>query len=195
MIPLKGALYTIGAALAAFLLWWGYGWNERRLDAERAEFKRTVRAKDDSLVIARQEKATADSALANQIPIYIAGRNTALLNPAKPATAEVRACYESADRVISACQKARAADSVVIARQQSLITTLRNPPPPKAAARIQAYGEGLYDFAHMAPVIRAGATARLFGPVSLSAAADLSVPPAGESRVTIRALAGVRVTF
>lgn len=195
MNPIKGTMWILGAAVGAFLLWRGYIWNESRLDAQRLEFQRTVKAKDDSLAVSRREKASADSALANQIPIYVAGRDRILHDPAKPASPEVKACYQAADLVISACQKARAADSVVIAQQASLITTLRNPPPPKAARRIQAYGEALYDFAHMAPVIRAGATARLLGPISLSGAADLSIPPAGQSKVTVRALAGVRVNF
>lgn len=195
MIPFKGALWTLGAAVGLFLAWKTYIWNEGRLDAERIAFQQTVKAKDDSLAVSRREKASADSALANQIPVYIAARNNALTNPSKPATPEVRACYESADKVISACQKARAADSVVIAQQSSLITTLRNPPPPKAAARIQAFGEALYDVAHMVPVIRAGATARIIGPVSLSVAGEYAAPPAGQSTPAFRAEAGVRVTF
>lgn len=195
MIPFKGALWTLGAAFGVFLAWKAYTWNEGRLDAERIAFQQTVRAKDDSLAVSRREKASADSALANQIPVYIAARNNALTNPARPATPEVRACYESADKVISACQKAHAADSVVIAQQASLITTLRNPPAPKAAARIQAYGEAMYDVAHTIPVVRLGATTRLLGPVSLSVAGEYAAPPAGQATPAFRALAGVRVTF
>lgn len=195
MIPFRGALWTLGAVVGLFLAWKAYIWNEGRLDAQRVVFQQAVKAKDDSLAVSRREKASADSALANQIPIYIAGRDRILHDPAKPASPEVRACYESADKVISACQKARAADSVVIAQQQSLITTLRNPPPPKAAARVQAYGEALYDVAHTVPVIRLGATARVLGPMSLSVAGEYAAPPAGKSTPAFRALAGLRVTF
>jgi hypothetical protein len=195
MIPVRGALWTLGAIVGLFLAWRAYIWNESRLDREREEFRRTVQAKDDSIAVARREKASADSALANQIPIYIAGRDRILHDPAKPASPEVRACYESADKVISACQLARSKDSVLIAQQASLITTLRNPPPPAAARRVQAYGEALYDFVDRAPVGRLGVTARVLGPVSVSAAADLSMPPAGQSHVTTRALVGLRVTF
>lgn len=195
MIPVKGALWSLGAVLGLFLAWRGYIWNESRLDAQRVEHNRIVQAKDDSLVVSRREKAVLDSALAHQVPIYIAGRDRILRDPAKPASPEVRACYAAADLVISACQKARAADSVVMAQQASLITTLRNPPPPRAARRIQAYGEGMYDVIHMAPVIRVGATARIFGPISLSAAGEYAAPPAGNSTPAFRALSGVRINF
>lgn len=188
-------MWVLGAAVAAFLLWRGYIWNESRLDGERAEHKRIVQLKSDSIAVALREKARSDSALANQIPIYIAGRDRILRDPAKPASPEVRACYAEADKVISTCQKARAADSVVMAQQASLIGTLRSPPPPKAARRIQSYGEALYDVAHAVPVIRAGATARVFGPISLSVAGEYAAPPAGNSTPAFRALAGVRVTF
>lgn len=195
MNPLKGTFWVIGAAIGAFLLWRGYIWNESRLDAERAEFKRVVQAKDSSLALARTEKSQADSALANQVPIYLEARSRALTNPNKPATPDVRACFEAADKMISACQIARSADSVVIAQQASLITTLRNPPPPKAARRLQAYGEGMYDLAHSVPVIRLGATARLLGPISLSVAGEYAAPPAGTSTPAFRALAGLRINF
>lgn len=168
---------------------------EARAEAERAEHARVVQAKDDSLAVARKEKASADSALANQLPIYIAGRDRILRDPAKPASPEVRACYAEADKVISACQKARTADSVVIAQQASLIGTLRNPPPPKGLARVQAYGEALYDFANAVPVIRAGATAKILGPVDLSGAVEYSAPKAGDSKPAFRALTGIRVRF
>lgn len=195
MNPFKGTLWILGAALGAFLLWRGYIWNESRLDAERAEFKRVVQVKDDSLALAKVEKETMDSALNHQVPIYLAARTSALTNPAEPATPEVKACFESADLVISACQRARLADSVVIVQQASLISVLRNPPPPKAARRIQAYGEGMYDLAHSVPVIRLGATARILGPVSLSIAGEYAAPPAGQSRPAFRALAGARINF
>lgn len=195
MIPVKGALYFLGAVVAGFLLWWGYGVYQRSLDAERAEHKRIVQLKSDSIAVALSEKARLDSALANQVPIYLQARSAALTNPARPASAEVRACYAEADKVISACQKARAADSVVIAQQTSLITTLRNPPPPKAARRLQAFGEGMYDLAHSVPVIRLGATARLLGPVSLSVAGEYAAPRAGNADPQFRALAGVRINF
>ena len=181
--------------LLGFLLVRWYIGKEARADAERAAFKITVKAKDDSLDVARAEKARLDSALANQVPIYIAGRDRILHDPAKPASPEVRACYEAADKVISACQKARAADSVVIAQQASLIGTLRNPPPPKGLARVQAFGEALYDFNQRVPVIRAGATAKILGPVHLSVAGEYAAPPAGQSTPVFRALVGARVNF
>lgn len=195
MIPFKGALYGLGLILSGLLAWWGYGVYQSAQDAKRIKWENTVKAKDDSLKVARTERAQADSVLANRLPIYIAGRDRILRDPAKPASLEVRACYEEADKVISACQASRAADSVVIAQQASLITILRNPPPPKAARRVQAYGEGMYDLAHSVPVVRLGATARLLGPINLSVAGEYSAPPAGQNSPTFRALAGARINF
>lgn len=194
MIPLKGALYVIGAAIAALLLWWGYGTYQRAQDAKLTAWKIELEAKDDSLELARLDAAAANAAYNAQVPIYIAGRDRILRDPAKPASPEVRACYESADKLISACELRHRADSTVIVQQAGKITLLENKPNP-AARRVVVFGEAMYDFAHLAPVIRLGATARLLGPISLSAATDLSVPPAGESKVTLRALIGARINF
>lgn len=193
LTPLKGVFFGLGLVVAGFLAWWGYGVYQSAQDAKRVKWENTVKAKDDSLAVARTEKAQADSALANQLPIYIAGRDRILTNPAT--APEVRACYAEADKVISACQASRAADSVVIAQQAGLITVLRNPPPPKGLARVQAFGEAMYDLAHSVPVVRLGATARLLGPVSLSVAGEYAAPPAGQNSPAFRALAGVRVGF
>lgn len=183
-------------AVIGFLLVRWYIGKEARADAERAEHQRIVKAVTDSLAVSRREKATADSALAHAVPVYLLARSAALTNPARPATPEVRACFEAADKVISACQKARTADSVVIAQQASLIGTLRNPPPPKGLARVQAYGEAMYDLAHQVPVIRAGVTAKIpWVPVHLSVAGEYAAPQAGDSKPAFRALAGVRVSF
>lgn len=194
MIPFKGALWTLGAVSAAFLLWWGYGWNERRKDAELVLWQNKVKLLDDSLLTARAEAARTDTLYQQGRTVYLRGRDRILHDTVHPPSAEVRACYASADKLISACEIRHRADSVVMAQLGGKITLLENKPNP-AARRVQAYGEALYDFAHMAPVARVGATARLLGPISLSAAADLSIPPAGESHATTRLMVGARINF
>jgi hypothetical protein len=68
----------------------------------------------------------------------------------------------------------------------------QNKPGP---ARIQAFAEGLYDLAHSVPVARLGVTARLVGPISVSAAGEYAAPRAGQSNPAFRANVGVRYNF
>lgn len=186
-------MWTLGAALTAFLLWAGYAWYERRKDAELTQWQQKVKILDDSLLTARATAARADTLYMAGKTVYLAGRDRILHDTLHPPSPEVKACYDSADKLISACEIRHRADSLVIAQQGSKITLLEN--KPSGVQRVQAFGEAMYDVAHQVPVIRAGATAKVFGPVSLSVAGEYAAPTAGLSSPAFRALAGVRITF
>lgn len=194
VIPLRGALWTLGAIVGLFLAWSAYGWHGRNEAAKEVAWKIAMKAKDDSLLSARTEAARTDTLYRQGRTVYLQGRERILHDTLHPPSAEVRACYESADKLISACEIRHRADSLVIAQLGGKVALLENKPNP-SARRIQVFGEAQYDVIHMAPVARIGATARLLGPVSLSVAGDLSMPPAGQSRVTARGLVGLRVQF
>lgn len=197
MIPLRGALWTIGAIAAAFLLWWGYGRYESWQDGRQREWQH---AADSVARVSREAQAKADSANFQYTRFdttYLRGR-AILLNPGPgkpPASPEVRACFALADSSRSLCDRRHDADTAALHATQRELTVWQNKPSPPAARRIQAYGEAMYDFTHMSPVARIGATARLLGPVSISGAADLAMPPAGDARVTARLLLGARINF
>jgi uncharacterized membrane protein len=194
MIPFKGALWTIGAATAAFLLWWGYGKYGSWQDSRRREWQHSV----DSAAVDKASKleaaARADTIYKAGETVYIRGRDRILTSPGG-STPEVKACFALSDTLKSQCDRRHDADTAALQATARELELWKNKPPPAAARRIQAYGEGLYDVAHMAPVIRVGATARLLGPISLSGAADVSVPPAGQSKVTTRIMLGARIAF
>lgn len=194
MIPFRGALWVIGAAVAAFLLWWGYGKYGSWQDSRQKAWQHSV----DSAAVDKASKleaaARADTIYKEGETVYIRGRDRILTSPGGN-TPQVKACFALADSSRTLCARRHEADTAALHATERELVLWKNKPPPAAARRLQAYGEGLYDFANMAPVIRAGATLRLVGPVSLSGAADLSIPPAGQSKVTTRLLFGARINF
>lgn len=194
MNPIKGALWVIGAALAAFGLWWGYGRYERWQDHRRSAWQYSVDSAATDKVSKLKAAARADTIYKQGETVYIRGRDRILTSPGGN-TPEVRACFALADTLKSQCDRRHEADTAALHSTERELELWKSKPPPPSARRLQAYGEGLYDVLHQAPVIRAGATFRLFGPVSLSAAGDLAIPPAGESRITTRALLGARINF
>ena len=195
MNPVKGALWTIGAAVAAFLLWKGYGIYERSKSNEVIAWEHSV----DSAATVKAQKLqaalVADTVYKAGEAVYLRGRDV-LLNPGPgkpPATPEVRACFALADSSRSLCAARHDADTAALHATERELNLWQN--KPSGIQRIQAYGEGLYDVIHRVPVIRAGATAKILGPVSLSVAGEYAAPPVGESKPAFRALAGVRVSF
>lgn len=197
MNPLKGTFGIIGVGLGAFvvlfLALWTKDWFDRR---NEPAFRKDADTAAAGTAAATGVAAKTDTVYMQGDTVYIRTRN-ALLNPGAgqpPATAEVRACFAAADDLRRKCEVRHVADVAVSDSLRKELKLWQDRPVPRVK-RVQGYGELLYDFVHMAPVARLGATARVFGPVSLSAAGDLSVPPAGESRVTVRGLAGVRIAF
>ena len=177
MIPIKGALYFLGAAVAAFLLWWGYGKYSEYNDLKDAEQNRKI---DAATVVVAHADTVYDTTRVG----YIQYRDRIL----KSGTATPRdsATFKKADAVVVACDTLKSA-------HVQLETVLKD--KPTGWRRVQSYGEALYDFNQRVPVIRAGATVAVVGPVSLSVAGEYAAPPAGTSTPSFRAIAGVRVAF
>lgn len=177
MIPFKGALWTLGAVAAAMLLWFGYGKYREYSVLRDAE-------KNRQIAVQTAVVAHADTVYDTTRVGYIQYRDRIL----KSGTATKRdsATFKKADAVVTACDTLKGAS-------RQLETVLRD--APTGVRRLQTYGEVLYDFSARAPVARLGATAKIVGPVSLSGAVDISIPPAGESHVTTRLLLGARINF
>lgn len=195
MIPVKGALYLLGAVVAGFLLWWGYGIYRQSKSNELKAWEYSV----DSAAVVKAEalkaSAVADTVYKQGETVYLRGREI-LLNPGPgraPATAEVRACFALADSSRTLCQRRHEADTAALHATERELNLWKN--KPSGVRRVQAYGEVLYDFANAVPVVRAGATAKLFGPVNLSVAGEYAAPKAGNSDPAFRALAGLRINF
>lgn len=193
--PLKIALGIIAAVVLGFLVIKGYGMYEASKSNQQKTWERSV----DSAATVRAEKlkaaAVADTVYQQGETVYVRGRDV-LLNPGPgkpPATPEVRACFVLANSSRALCQRRHEADTAALHATERELELWKA--KPSGIQRVQAYGEGMYDVAHQVPVIRAGATARLFGPLSLSVAGEYAAPPAGKSSPAFRALAGVRVNF
>lgn len=163
----------------------------------------TTKKKADDLAA----KAAVDSAYvagvenSQSIPVYVAGKTKIIHDAAgTPAAPLVKACFETADIRISACERARKADSVVIAKKDSVIKDLENKPEPQAK-RFQFYGAAGYSVrvdsagTQMAPAFRAGIDSRLVGPVRLMTDAQLSLPGKGHSNPMWQANVMARVNF
>jgi len=187
-------LWALGAALGLFLAVWGYQTHRTAQGVEVALWKAALAAKEDSLVFARARQARTDTLYRDGKIVYLAGRDRILTNPQKPASPEVRACYESADKLITACEIRHRADSAVAVQLEGKIRLLENKPNP-FARRVQPYGEVGYDVLNQVPVIRVGATVRLLGPIAGSVAGEYAAPQAGKDMPAFRAVAGLRVSF
>lgn len=194
MNPLRGVFWTLGAVVTAFLLWWGYGAYGRYQDARLRDWKHSVDSAATVRAAALVEAARTDTLYQQGETIYIKGRDRILTSPAGNIP-EVRACFALADSSRSLCAKRHDADTAALHATERELELWKNKPPPAAAQRIQMYGEAMYDLAHQVPVVRLGATARLLGPISLSAAGEYAAPPAGNSTPVFRALVGARITF
>lgn len=194
MIPLR-ALWTLGAVLTAFLLWWAYGKYNSYEDAKVAAWQAKVKVAEASRDSALANAAREDTIYKAGETVYIKGRDI-LLHPGPgkpPATPEVKACFALSDSLAVLCAKRHDADTAALHATERELKLYQD--KPSGIKRVQAYGEAMYDLAHQVPVIRAGATMGLFGPISLSVAGEYAAPPIHTSTPAFRALAGVRVAF
>lgn len=196
MNPLKGAMWLLGAVVAAFLLLWGYRTYQSAQDAKVAAWKAKAETAQLAADTARAQAARTDTLYRQGETVYVRGREI-LLNPGPgkpPATAEVKACFVLSDTLQALCNRRHQADTAALHATERELAVWKN--KPSDVRRFQMYGEALYDFANTVPVIRAGATAKIpWVPIQLSIAGEYAAPPAGESKPAFRALAGVRVTF
>lgn len=195
MIPLRGALWTLGAAVAVFLLGWGVLAYGRHESAKEAQWKGQLEAAHADTKAAQALALRADTVYRQGETVYLRGRD-ALLNPPKgspPASIEVKACFALSDDLKSKCDARHDADTAATHKVERELAVQKE--KPSGVPRVQAFGEAMYDVAHAVPVIRAGATARVIGPISLSVAGEFAAPRVGESKPAFRALVGARVNF
>lgn len=135
------------------------------------------------------------------MPVYLAGKTKIIHDAAgTPAAPAVAACFAAAETRISACERSRRADSVVIAKKDSVIHDLENKPEPQPK-RFQFFGAvgyaARFDSAgtQAAPAFRAGIDSKLIGPVRLTADAQLSMPGRGHSTPMTQVTVMGRVNF
>lgn len=173
-----GVVILIGLALWAFTAIKGWGW--------RSPFEQQAEKAHDKTAAAVLVVAQMDSA---RIPLLGSYTATRIRTRSNPAADELG---KAADKVIKADSNAiTARDSAFKAQGEELTLWQNKPGPP----RLAAFAEGLYDLAHMVPVVRIGATFRVLGPFSLSAAGQYAAPQAGLSKPDFRATVGVRYDF
>lgn len=175
-----------GGMLAFMLAMWGYDAYKHRGEKSTIEQK------------AAEQHAATDSALA-QIARVDTVRLPALVDYSivrsrtRNANPQAEEVGKAADKVIALDSAAIQARDTAFARQGRELETWKagccKPP------RLQAYAEGLYDVAHAVPVARLGATFKVMGPISLSAAGQYAAPPAGSSDPAFRATVGLRYDF
>lgn len=181
-----GIVLVIALALFAYRK---YGeWQNGKLIQWRADSARVA----DSTRVAVLRARKADTIYLQARGGYVVQRARVLNSPT--ATAKDTAIFAACDLVVRTCDERHAADTIVIASLRRELETARARPTERPP-RLQAWGEGLYDVLHMTPVFRAGAELRLVGPIEAVGAADLSIPPVGQSRVTMRGLVGIRYRF
>lgn len=191
--PFRGAMWTLGAVVAAFLLVWGYIAYGQVQDAKAREWQAKVHAaevaRDSALVAA----ARTDTLYRQGETVYLRGRDRILTSPGGN-TPEVRACFALSDTLNTLCTRRHVADTAALHATERELSLWKN--KPSEVKRVQMFGEALYDISHSVPVIRAGATAKIpWVPIHLSVAGEYAAPPAGESKPVFRALAGLRVNF
>jgi hypothetical protein len=184
VIPFRGVLYTVGAAGGLALGIWGYSAYRHRGD--KTPFQQRAEAAHDTTTRAEILVAHTDTLWLPAQTRYITVRDR---NSGNPAAHEVAVACDSA--LAAQDRRVAARDTLVGALKRELDVWQNKPGPP----RLQAFAEGMYDLAHSVPVARVGLTARVMGPISLSAAGEYAAPPAGRSDPAFRATVGVRYNF
>lgn len=182
-----------------------FAWNRRtdsQLAAETAKWQAKLTLDKQNSQVAVDSAYQAGLANAQSIPVYLKGKDRIIHDAASnpQAAAAVKACFATADVRISACEKARKADSVVIAKKDSVIRDLENKPTPQLP-RFQIYGAVGYSVTvvdkdvRAAPAIRLGIDTKLIGPVRLSTDGQLTMPGKGRSNPMLQANLMARINF
>lgn len=167
-----------------FLALWAFQCYQKR--GMQTSYQIQTAAAKAATDVAVTDVKVADSVRAPALVSYAVVRNRTRGNPA------ANDVGGAADKVIKADSNAIAKRDTAFKKQGAELTLAQNPPGPP---RFQAYAEGLYDLAHLVPVIRGGATFRLVGPISASAAGEYAAPPLNQSKPQFRAVIGLRFTF
>jgi hypothetical protein len=197
MIPRAGVLALGGTAAVVIALASLKGCDAYNA-SKQAEWKASALKAANMRVAALRRADSANMVYAKTDTTYLRGRDV-LLNPppGRPAaTPEVRACFALSDDLRSKCELRHDADTAALHATERELDTWKHKPDP-INPRLTLYGEGLYDLVHAAPVFRAGVQFRLpfVNSINLTAAGDLAIPPAGQSKVTVRGLVGIHYQF
>lgn len=175
--------------------------NDAQYQADLAKWKGRVHVSDSTLAVATEQRDSALAANTQSIPIYLEGKTKIIHDAAgTPAAPQVKACFEAADRRISACEAARAAGAArEKALEQRLAVEQQKPVP--GLPRFQFYGAAGYSVTfdssrvRAAPAFRLGIDSKLIGPVRLATDAQLTMPGRGSSNPTVQGNAMLRVNF
>lgn len=156
--------------------------------ADATQFKQATKA-------AHVVTQGAAAEVARIVPVVVSTRQTYASNRASvlannPTAREV-VSFQKSDAALLETDRLQTAQTALVAATASELKVWQNPPTPP---RLVAYGEAMYDVIRRAPVARLGLTARVIGPVSLSAAGEYAAPSIGNASRT-SALVGVRITF
>ena len=181
----------------------GVAWNRHKdsqYAAAKAAWQVELHARDSVLAVVVEQRDQAAAANAQSVPVYLAGRTRILHDTVHTPEQNLQACFDLADERISACEKARQADSAVIVAQQGKIKTLEAK-PEKRSPRFQMYGAAGYSVrvdsagTQMGPAFRAGIDSKLIGPVRLLTDAQLSLPGKGHASPLWQANIMARINF
>lgn len=167
-----------------FLALWAFQWYKS--GDSMSLFKRQAKEAATATEVAREEVVRVDTVYAPSLIRYRTVR-------------EANRDNAGAVAVAVACDSALTGDSIRLAARDTLIKRqtaelkvwMDKPGPP----RIQPYVEAMYDMANAVPVGRVGVTARVAGPIALSAAGQYTAPRAGTADVRLQATVGLRYTF
>lgn len=164
-------------------------WKARKESADSL-----VQVKDSLLAEANARNAASDTIyLHDRVLISDRARNT-------PAAPLVAACFEAADKRISACEAAKtaAAETIDALRKDLKVAEEK---PEKRLPRFQMYGAAGYSVrvdstgTQMAPTFRLGIDSKLIGPVRLMTDGQLSLPGRGRATSLWQANIMARVNF
>lgn len=185
-MKLAGTLF--GVFLAGMLALWGI--NQLRGGSDAEADKAAVNTATAVSVAAR-----TDTIHDTTVVSYAVYRDRILTSG--KATPSEKTTFGKCDAVVVSCEARHAADTMVSFRLREELEIAKK---RRAGPRVQGYGEGMIDFINQAPVLRIGATVRLFGPVSLSAAGDAMIGGAYARKADVpailpRALGGIRINF
>lgn len=202
MTTLKTIGVFIGLAFAAALAFMGYSAIGAWRDGKLAQWKVDSTAAAQVTAARHAEAAKLDTAYLKGDVVYVHGRDRILHDTVHPPSPEVRACYASADTLLTLCAARHAADSSEKAALREELRVARAKPTLQPR-RWSLYGEALYGVTAAgpdsvlgaAPVFRLGSELRLFGGIHAKTEGELRVPPAGATKPIGTLFAGIRYVF
>lgn len=146
-------------------------------------------ANDTAVAKAESEVAKAQIVYVDRVREYPVYRDRIIA--ANPGNKPLEELAKRCDQVVLTCEaRVQAGDNLADSLRKQVADLKAQ--KKMSAPRFSGFTEGLYDFVHREPVVRAGAEMHLFGPLSLTAAAETS---AGMNDSRQRVLAGLRFNF